>query len=405
MARFRYKAATLDGEVLEGELDARSQDAAVRRLQDQGYVPVLAEEVTAGAPVRRAGLWRRRARITDRELGLLTTELAALLGCGLALDRALDMLSGFSRERAVGDVLSDLHTHVRRGADLSVAMGHHPGVFSRAYVNMVRAGEASGTLHLALERVAEYLERARRLRETLVSALMYPALLLAFCVISVSVILGVVIPKISDMFSDAGQELPALTRAVVLAGSIVHEWWWAIGGCCAGAWLYARWRLRDPAVRASRDRRLLALPYLGDLISKHEAARFTRMLAVLMRGGVPLLEALNLARQSVSNRAVDLALRRVARSVRQGRGLARPLLEAGVFPRLPVNLLQVGEESGNLESMLVKAADLCDRDVYVSLKRTVDIVGPLLILALAVLIGTIVMSVLVAVLGVNELAF
>lgn len=404
MARYRYKAATPSGEVLEGEIEAASQEAVVRRLQAQGHVPIRAEEVAGPAPPR---MERRRwsARIRAYEIRVFTTELATLLGSGLALDRALDMLAGLSRERAFGEVVRDLQSQVRQGVDLSAAMERHPSVFSRLYLNMVRAGEASGSLDVALARVAESLERASALRESLVSALIYPALLLGFAVVSIGVILGVVIPRISTLFAGAGHELPALTRMVVQAGGFVHQWWWAVAGSIVAGWIVLRLQWRLPAVRAAWDRRLLALPLVGELIGKYEAARFTRTLATLLQGGVPLLAALENARAVVGNRAISLRLERVAESVRQGQGLARPLLDAAVFPGLAAHLLQVGEEAGTLDTMLLKAAGLYDRDVQTSVKRAVDLLGPLLILVLAVLIGTLVMSVLVAVLGVNELAF
>jgi len=404
MARYRYKAASSSGDVLEGEVEAASREAVVRGLQAQGHVPIRADEVVGPVP---AHIGRRRwgTGIRAHEIRIFTTEFATLLGAGLAVDRALDLLAGLSHERAFAEVVRDLQSQVRQGIDLSSAMERHPKVFSRLYLNMVRAGEASGTLDLALARVAESLERAGALRESLVSALIYPVLLLGFAGVSIGVILGVVIPRISALFTGAGQELPALTRMVVQAGGFVHQWWWAMAGLLVAGSMALRVQLRRPAVRLAWDRRLLALPLVGRLIGKYEAAKFTRTLATLLQGGVPLLDAIPTARQVVGNRAISLKLERVADHVRQGQGLARPLLDAAVFPGLAAHLLQVGEEAGTLDTMLLKAAEMCDQDVQTSLKRAVDILGPLLILVLAVLIGALIMSVLVAVLGVNELAF
>ena len=404
MARYRYKAASRSGEVLEGELEAASQAEAVRRLQAQGHVPIQAEEIEAGSTMR-AGRRQRRGSVRAAEIGAFTVQIAALLKSGLPLDRALDMLADLLHGRALGDVVADLQSRVRRGIPLSAAMEEHPKVFSRTYLNMVRAGEATGALDLALARVAEFLERARILRETLVSALIYPVLLLGFAGISIGVILGVVLPRLSTLFADAGQELPMVTQAAMLAGGIVHDWWWAIGGAAIAAWVYLRRMLRRPAARLAWDRRLLALPLVGGSIAKYEAARFTRTLGTLVQGGVPLLEAIEIACRAVGNRAVERGLQRVAASVRQGQGVARPLREAAFFPRLAANLVQVGEETGSLETMLLQVADICDRDVQTSVKRAIDVLSPLLILVLAALIGAIIMSVLVAVLGVNELAF
>ena len=404
MAQYRYEAASRSGEVLKGELEATSQAEAVRRLQAQGHVALLAEEVMVG-PLKRVGRRRWRVGIRPIDLGAFTVQFAALLKSGITLDRALDMLAGLSRGSALSEVVQDLQSQVRRGLDLSVAMEHHPEVFSRMYLNMVRVGEVSGTLDLALDRMAAFLARARNLRETVVSALIYPVLLLVFAGISIGVILGVVIPKLSALFTDVGQKLPIVTQMVLLLGGLARDWWWAVAATVVGGWVYLRKRLRRPAVRAAWDRRLIALPLVGELIVKFEVANFTRTLGTLIRGGVPLLEATEIACGAVVNRAVEHGLRRVPTSIRQGRGIATPLRELAAFPPLAANMLQVGEEAGNLETMLLQVADIYDREVQTNIKRAVDILSPLLILILAVLIGAIIMSVLVALLGINELAF
>ena len=404
MALYRFKAAYRSGEVTEGELEAASRADVVRRLQAQGGVPILAEEA-APVPLARP---RRRfwpAGIRTAEVGVFTVQLAALLESGLTLDRALDLLARMRPDRGYRQVIEDLRSQVRRGVDLSAAMQKHPKLFSRWYVTMVRAGELSGALDGSLARLADALERARALREALISALIYPVVLLVFAGLSLGVILGVVIPRLTALFAEAGQALPPLTRGVVLLGAAVHDLWWAIGAVFVAAWLGLRWIWRRPAFRARWDRGVLSTPLIGPFVAGYEAARFTRAIGTLVQGGVPLLDAIETARGVVGNRAVDRGLDRVAASVREGRGFAGPLREAAVFPRLATDLLQVGEETAKLEAMLLRVADIYDRETRVRIKRMVDILGPLLILVLAALIGTIVMSVLVAVLGVNELAF
>ena len=404
MARFRYKAASASGEVLEGEIEALSQEAVVRRLQSQGHIPIAAEEVGARSATSLLPQWRRR-RVRGQDVAIFTTELASLLESGLALDRALDLLATLSEGAPIGGVVARLQADVRRGLDLSEALQRYPDVFSPFYLNMVRAGEASGALELALSRLAEFLERSRELRETVVSALIYPAIVVAFAAVSIAVILGFVIPRISALFTDAGQALPWMTQLVVAAGAFVHDWWWALVIGSGALYAYCRRRLRDPAERAQWDRRMLAMPLLGALIGKLEAARFTRTLGTLLRAGVPLLDAIAIAREVIGNQVVARGVSGVATRVRQGQGLAKPLMDAGVFPGLAVQLVQVGEQTGNLEEMLLRVADIYDREVRTSVKRAIDVMVPLLILGLAVLIAGIILSVLVAVLGVNELAF
>lgn len=401
MSRYRYKVAR-SGEVKEGHLEAPSQADAVRRLQAQGYVPVRVEEAVLAEEKRRRR-WRSGIRIADVEL--FTVEFAALLKAGLTLTRALDTLAELLRHRAFGEVIADLHVQVRGGVDLSAAMEQHPRTFPRLYRNMVQAGEAGGALDAALERVADHLERTRALREALVSALIYPVLLLAFAGLSLGVILGVVIPRISGLFIDAGRELPAATQLVVQLGSFVRGWWWAIFGGVGLAVFGLRWKLRHAEFREAWDRRLLRLPVVGEQIARYEAARFTRTLGTLLQGSVSLLEAMEIACHGIGNRSMETNLRRISGNVRQGQGLSGPLLESGVLPGPAATLVQVGEETGHLGAMLLQAADIYDREMRTGIKRAADILGPVLILLLAVLIGAIVMSVLVAVLGINELAF
>ena len=303
------------------------------------------------------------------------------------------------------EILVKVHADVRGGADLSRAMERHPRVFSRFYLNMVRAGEASGALALALGRLAEFTRRGQELRDTLVSALIYPLILVVFAIVSVMVIVGTVIPRVSAMFDEAGAELPIATQIVVGAGAFVHDYWWALTAIGLGGFFYARSLWLAPATRARIDRRLLAIPFAGELIAKHEAARFSRTLGTLLQNGIPLLDAIAIAKEVVGNQAMGQGIARVATSVRGGQGLSRPLMKAGVFPRLSVHLLQVGEQTGQLEQMLLQVAEIYERDVQLAIKRLVDMLGPVLILVLGVLIAGIILSMLAAILSINELAF
>ena len=328
-----------------------------------------------------------------------------MLKAGLSLDRALDLLGQLSAGGPLEPVIGRVRESVRGGKDLSAALGEEEGLFTPFFRNMVRAGEASGALGLALARLAEFQERARELRSTVSSALVYPALLLVFSVVSLSVILGVVVPRIATMFEDAGQELPAMTRAVIAGGAFVNQWWWAMLIAAVGLWFLARARLRLPAVRARWDARLLRMPLFGSLVTRYEAARFTRTLGTLLQNGVNLLEALGIAQAGIGNRTLAAGVSEVAAGVRAGRGLSQPLLEAEVFPQLANNLIKVGEESGHLEDMLLQLADIYDRETRDTLGRIVSLIGPLTILVLGGLIAGIIMSVLSAVLSVNDLAF
>ncbi len=402
--KFQYKAASQSGEVLEGVLDAEDEKTAVQRIQAQGHVPILVEKAKPVSK-KRSGLIGTRFRGRLRDTDMFCIELATLLKAGLPLSQALEILAGMLKNQLIGEVVEDIQLQVRKGERLSSALGRHPKVFTSMDLSMVRTGEASGNLTAALERIAGFRKRAREVREALASTLIYPIILLVFAGISLVVILGVVIPKISALFADAGHELPMITQLVVGVGDFVQNWWWAGLIILFSGALYLRLRLGTAIFRMAWDRRLLTIPVLGMWLSKYETAKFTRILGTLLQNGMTLLDAVEVARDVVVNTHIKSGISRVITEIRQGHGFSIPLLDAGVFPKLATDLVQVGEKTGSLDEMLLEVAHIYERDTQQQIKQIMSVLSPVLILFLAVLIGVIVMSVLVAVLGVNELAF
>ncbi len=409
MALYRYKAVAPDGQVLEGALEASGQAAAIERLQQMGYIPIQAQEAPAAAA---AGPGRRRRHVSRRgvsqeQIAVFTRELSTLLRAGLALDRALEVLIGIADEPALRALLLRIRDEVRSGMALSVALSRqneaHAATFSRLYVSMVRAGEAGGALGNVLLRLSEYMERTNELRATVVSALIYPVILVAVSLASVMALLIFVVPQFSQMFEEAGKALPLATQIVVAAGEFLRAWWWAllVGG--AGVVYLLRRRLENPVVRLAWDAWLLRLPLLGDLIANLEMARFARTLATLLANGVPLLTGLSIVKETLGNTRLAEALGRVAAELKEGRGLGRPMLQQGLFPRLAVHMVMVGEETGRLEEMLAQVAEVYDKEVQRAVKRALALLEPVLILGLAMVIAAIILSILVALLGVNEL--
>ncbi len=406
MPVFEYKAATNSGDVVQGEMEAASQDAVIRRLQAEGHIPIRAEEITRSAPGETPSAFTFQRRRPGRaDVNVFTIELATLLQAGLPLDKALEMLVTIAEKSPFREVLEKLLTQVRGGASLSAALESHGRLFSRFYCNMVKAGEASGALDAALARLAEFMERSRELRDSVLSALLYPIVLVVVGILSMAVILGLVIPKISQMFAEAGQQLPWFTRVVVAAGGLVENYWWLMALGIVGIYIFMRRQYADPVGRSRWDGRLLRLPLVGALIARLEAARFTRTLGTLLGNGVPLLDAIAIAKEVVANQVIADGIRRVTEQVRQGEGLARPLTEARVFPPLAGHLMQVGEESGNLEAMLMQLAQIYEREVQSALRRLMAVLEPTLILGLAVIIAAIILSVVMAILSINNLAF
>ena len=406
MPIFEYKAATNSGDVVQGEMEAVSQDAVIRRLQAEGHIPIRAEEITRTASGETPSAFTFQRRRPGRaDVNVFTIELATLLQAGLPLDKALEMLIAIAEKSPFREVLERLLAQVRGGASLSAALESHGRLFSRFYRNMVKAGEASGALDVALARLAEFMERSRELRDSVLSALLYPVVLVVVGILSMVVILGMVIPKISQMFAEAGQQLPWFTQLVVAAGDFVENYWWLMALAAVGLYVFMRHQYAQTASRLRWDGRLLRLPLVGALIARLEAARFTRTLGTLLGNGVPLLDAIAIAKEVVANQVIAEGIRRVTEQVRQGEGLARPLTEARVFPPLAGHLMQVGEESGNLEAMLMQLAQIYEREVQSALRRLMAVLEPALILGLAVVIAAIILSVVMAILSINNLAF
>ncbi len=409
MPLYHYKAVTPGGEVATGELEAANQAEIVDRLRDQGMMPMQIGESagSAAGPVRRgrgAGRrWFAPKHVTRDHLIGLTREMSTLLNAGLPLDRALEMLIGVSIAPPVTSLLQGIRDDVRGGRALSQALEARREVFSRFYVNIVRAGEAGGALGDVLGRLAETMERNKETRESVKSALIYPTILVGVAAVSVVVLLIFVVPQFEHTFAQAGKALPLATAVVVALGSFFRHWWWAVLlGILALAWWLPR-RLAKPAVRRRVDARLLRLPIVGDLVTKIEVARFARTLSTLLANGVTLLSGLAIVKETMGNGVLAGALDGVIARLREGKGFGRPLADTGLYPRLATQMILVGEESGRLEEMLARVADVYDREVQTAVKRFLAVLEPALILSLAVMIGGIVFSILLGVMGMSEL--
>ncbi|HQZ44491.1 MAG TPA: type II secretion system F family protein [Usitatibacteraceae bacterium] len=407
MPVFQYKAVTPAGEVLEGAMDATNRKGVIERLRDMGYTPLRAVEAGGAelaAVARRApaqGLFSRG--IGQDEVGVVTREIATLLKAGLPLDRSLEILVGLAENARVGEVLRKVRNEVRGGAALSKALEAQGGVFSRFYVNMVRAGEAGGALADVLARLAEFMERSKELRESVKSALIYPTILLVVALASVIVLLAVVVPQFEPIFEQSGKALPWVTEAVLGAGAFMRAYWWAIVlGAVAVVFLVSR-SLRSPETKLRWDRRVLGLPVAGDLAAKVETARLARTLGTLLRNGVSLVNALSIARETMDNTWMAAGLAEVARELKTGRGFGKPMMETRRFPAFAVHMIQVGEETGRLDQMLLDVAEVYDKEVARAVKRALALLEPAMILFLTFLVGAVILSILAAMLSIYDL--
>jgi general secretion pathway protein F len=412
MARFRFRAVAGSGELVEGDLDAATEAEVVATLRGQGRLPLRVEPAPHGGSGHArsaASQWLsqplfRRRRVTRRDVTLMTRELATLLDAGLTLDHSLRLMIDLVEGEALTELLSDLLQQVQGGSSLADALARHEEVFSQTYISMVRAGEAGGSLDEVLARLAGFLDQAEALSEQVKSALIYPVVVLAIAGLSIAVLLTVVLPQFTPLFEGAGAELPLLTRALIGLGDFMQRYWWALAlGILGAAWLGRR-QWRRPASRARIDAWLLRLPLLGPLVAKVDTARFARTLGTLLANGVPMLNALAIVQDALGNASLRRAVADASTGVKEGRGLAEPLGQTDLFPALVQHLLSVGERSGRLEPMLMKIAEVFDREVRSTIERLMTLLVPALTITLGLIIALIIGAILMAILSTYNLA-
>lgn len=394
MPLFSYKALDTDGQLLAGEMEAPSAAEVAARLQEQGHLPVEAVPAgQGGAGTSWRTLFKPRPLAGER-LVQFTRQLATLLGAGQPLDRALTILLELPEEDASRRIVHDMREAVRGGASLSAALERQHGTFAPLYVNMVRAGEAGGALAETLSRLADYLERSAALKARVINALVYPAILLVMVGLALLFLLGYVVPQFAQMYESLDAELPLFTRAVIGVGMFVREWWLLllVVPCLALLWLDRR--SRDPAFRERLDGWLLRRRFFGALVAKIETGRLARTLGTLVRNGVPLMSALGIARKVMGNRVLAADVEAATEQVRNGVPLSAALGQGGHFPRLALQMIQVGEESGELDVMLTRAAETFEHQTALALDRMLAALVPVVTVVLAGVVGVVVMAVL-----------
>lgn len=402
MSQFRYRAISAAGETLTGRMEATSVADVVARLQDQGHTPLEAMAAEGAASTGSfAGLFRK-GTFTGDQLAQFTHQLATLLAAGQPLDRALGILLDLPEGERAKNMVERIRDRVRGGTTLSTALDEENGVFPRLYISLVRAGEAGGSLDETLGRLADYLERAQALRGTIINALIYPAFLMVGVLGSLVLLLAYVVPQFVPIFADMQVPIPFITKVVLALGTIIGDWWWAIGLFLVVGGLLARIRLQNPDARLAFHGRLLTMRVAGPLLLKVETARIARTLGTLLKNGVPLLSSLSIARQVTGNRALDLALEQAAERVKGGAGLGTSLSQTERFPRLALQMIQVGEEAGALDTMLLKVADTFDVEAKRAIDRLLAALVPALTIVMTVMVAFIMAAILMPLLSLTS---
>ncbi len=411
MASFQFRALDDKGKLIEGEIEANDQEAVVDELRRRQQMPLAIHP--AGTRSNQGGrssfrqwleqpLFARRG-IGKRDIAVMTSELATLLDAGLTVDQCLNFLLDVASNDAQRRLTADLLEKVQGGSTLATALEDHKASFSNAYVSLVHAGEQGNALNDVLGRLAEFLDRSEQLREQVKSALVYPAMLMIMAALSIVVLLALVVPQFTPLFESAGADLPPLTRLVVGLGAAAKAYWWLGLIVTAGLLLGIRAQFRNPTSRAKIDRLALGLPLIGGLIAKIDTSRLARTVGTLLANGVALPEALAIANETMGNALLRAKLGEAQISVKEGGRIAASLAQSGVFPKLATHLIAVGERSGQLETMLLKIAEIFEQETKTTIERLMTLLVPVLTIAVGLVIATIIGAILTAILAAYQL--
>jgi general secretion pathway protein F len=402
MPAFVYQAIDNSGSSKAGTLEAPDRLIAAGLLQQRGLLPV---KITADSR-HATPFWkfdfRNFQRMSENRL-ICIRSLSFLLTAGVPLDRALSVSAQLSESVLFRRALQEVLHAIKGGKSFSSALESHPKLFPNFFISMIRAGEISGNLSGVLTQLADYQESANELRSYLISAMIYPTLLLVVGGVSVLFLMELVVPKFAVVFQQAGAALPLSTQILLFISNGIQKTWWlwllAIPALAIGLQRY----LATAAGRKRFDFFILAVPKLGSVIERVEVSRFARSLGTLLRGGVPMTRSLEIARQIVGNQKLSLAVDHLLQGVKQGRGLVRPLEETGAFPPLSLHLIGVGEETGRLDETLLQVANVYERETRTAIKNLVAFFEPCMILAMGMVVGAIVISILLAIYSINEI--
>ena len=403
MAEYFYKATTLAGQTVEGAMEGKDEATVVHSLHQLGYIPIRISTGRENGNVSRLVFLSPRVGIKD--LVAFTQEFSTLASAGLPIDRSLEILSDLAENQKLREVVRDVLKRIREGSSLADALSHHPRVFPRLYVNMMKAGEAGGFLETILVRLTRYLQSTKATRDYLVSTLIYPLILTFISGISVIILVTFVIPRFAKIFSDMGQSIPLPTQIVLTFSDLFVRYWWVGAGAIALVVLLWKMYIQKEEGRLRWDRSKLNWMVVGNMIKKIEVARFARTLGTLLQSGVSILSALTLVKEISQNLAVARSIEQIHDRLKEGKGISKTLQDLNVFPPLAVHMIHVGEETGKLDEMLIKVAEAYEENVQTTLNRIVSLLGPLIIVFMGGVVGFIVVSLLLAVFSINEIPF
>jgi general secretion pathway protein F len=403
MAKFVYTARDKKGEKIEGTLEVEDRQAVINRLQTMGFFPVKIQDVTpkSKSAFSISGL---RGKVSTTDLVGFNRQLADLVGAGIPLVKALGIILAQTRGEVMREIVADINKNVQSGDSLAQALQRHPKVFSPLTVAMVRAGETGGMLEDVLFRLADYAENEAALKGKVLASLAYPAVMVVAGTLVIIILITVVMPKITGVFADLNQALPLPTQIMMQVSGIVRVYWWIVGIGLVAAVVALRQFFKTAEGRSLRDAVYLRIPILGGVIHKRQLALFTRTLGNLLHNGVPILTALEITTEVIRNVVIQGEVKKVAPSISQGGSMAGTLTDNKFFPPAITSMIAVGEETAQLDKVLLKISDTCEREVDRALKTLTSMLEPLIILALGIVVGFIVISMMLPIMGLDPTA-
>jgi general secretion pathway protein F len=408
MATYFYQATDTAGEIIEGDLEAPDYRVAVQKVRNLNYFPIKVTQEKPDtsflkkwkAPTAQAFAL---SKVSSYELMNFTQQLSTLISSKLTLDKSLTVTTQLTEKEKTREMLQDIQKRVHAGGSFADSLAAYPNIFSKIYVNMIRAGEMGGVLDVVLERLADFLENAEETKSKIINAMIYPAILIVAGGMAIVVLMTFVVPILSEVFEGSEAAIPFITQVVLKTSHTMSQYWWSFGvGSIVLAlafWLF----LKSDLGRNLWDQLVLKLPVFGDLVSKIEMSRFSRTMSTLLNSGVPVLQSLTIVQSVINNRVIASAMTPLQEALKSGQGLSRPLQKSKVFPPLAVHMIRVGEETGELENMLTKVANTYDKEVDNAIQRALKLLGPILVLSIGGSIIMIVFSILIGMMEVTNI--
>jgi len=402
---FTYKVINTEGVAENGSKEAKDEATLVKMLQSEGLMPL---QITQGGlkSAYQFSFQESKKDLSQKEIGVFTKELATLLEAGLPLDRSLVVLMELMEEDSkIYGLIQKVLNQVKGGANLASALESESNAFSKFYINMLKAGEAGGSVDVVLGQLSDYLEKSKALKDTVSTALIYPAILVVMALGSVFLLLTFVVPQFMEMFESAGKELPMSTQVVVGVAEWLQSYWWALLTVITVAFFTMRFELTVGPRKEKWDGLILSIPVVGEIIRNMNTTNFTRTLGTLLTNGVPILTALGIVKGTMSNLVLVNAVADAEENLKQGKDMSSALIESGQFPKMATQMMKMGEETGKMEEMLERTANTYDQQLKNTIERGLALLEPIVIVFMGVMIAGIIISILSAILSVNDLAF